>query len=84
MELQTYKSSRYVYSEVIDVPVSVFGYVDLPRLSSGLSPAGQVDSVAKQAVPRRPLADHAGDHFPGVDTDGQLLYITCILQYFIA
>lgn len=58
-----------------DLQVSIFGHVDPAWSSRRFRPGREVHSVAKEAVPGHPLADHPGHHFPAMDSDGDLLRI---------
>ena len=59
-------------SEKVCVPVGEFGYIDAACLPSGLCPAGQIDRIAKEAVPWHAGTNDSGHYLTTVDPNGYL------------
>lgn len=54
-------------------PIGLLADVNAPGHSGGLSAAGEIDRVAKEAIARHTIPNDAGDHLARMDANGDLL-----------
>lgn len=71
-----------LFKTVVNLPVSVFTYIDLAAGSCGFSSTGQVHGVTKQAKSRHYLANNTSNNLTRVNTNCDLTFENNTWHFF--